>query len=237
MDDRLDLKALFSLTYGLYIVTSHDGDRLNGHISNTVAQVTDEPPHLTMSICKESLTYEYIMKSSAFGVSVLEESTPFKLIGLFGFSSGRDVDKIAEVTFKIGITGCPLVTEHSLALIEAEVVDHTDLGKHEIFIGKITAAEVIKLGVPLTYRYYRGVLRGKTPKGSPSYMPEMLVQQKKAGDKEMQKYVCDVCGYVYDPVEGDPENGIASGTSFEDIPDDWVCPVCGVSKEQFSPEE
>jgi rubredoxin len=52
----------------------------------------------------------------------------------------------------------------------------------------------------------------------------------------MQKYVCDVCGYVYDPAVGDDKGGIAPGTSFDELPDDWVCPVCGAGKDDFSPE-
>ncbi|HLP48078.1 MAG TPA: rubredoxin [Candidatus Kapabacteria bacterium] len=52
----------------------------------------------------------------------------------------------------------------------------------------------------------------------------------------MQKYVCLVCGYIYDPAEGDPNAGVNPGTPFEDVPDDWVCPVCGVGKEEFIPE-
>lgn len=56
------------------------------------------------------------------------------------------------------------------------------------------------------------------------------------GDKTMDKYVCDVCGYVYDPAKGDPDNGIAAGTAFEDLPEDWVCPECGVGKDSFSKE-
>jgi len=56
----------------------------------------------------------------------------------------------------------------------------------------------------------------------------------KAGGIAM-KYVCDICGYVYDPAEGDPDNGIPAGTLFEDLPDDWVCPECGAGKEDFSP--
>lgn len=53
----------------------------------------------------------------------------------------------------------------------------------------------------------------------------------------MKKYVCDVCGYIYDPAEGVPDNGVAAGTAFEDIPESWVCPLCGVGKDQFSVEE
>ena len=52
----------------------------------------------------------------------------------------------------------------------------------------------------------------------------------------MDKYVCNVCGYVYDPAEGDPENGVSPGTSFDDVPDDWLCPVCGAPKSEFTKE-
>jgi len=51
----------------------------------------------------------------------------------------------------------------------------------------------------------------------------------------MQKYVCKVCGYIYDPAAGDPDNGGTPGTAFEDIPDSWVCPICGAAKDQFEP--
>jgi rubredoxin len=54
--------------------------------------------------------------------------------------------------------------------------------------------------------------------------------------KSMDKYVCTVCGYIYDPAKGDPDNGVAPGTSFDDLPDDWVCPVCGAPKEDFEKE-
>ena len=56
------------------------------------------------------------------------------------------------------------------------------------------------------------------------------------GDDTMDRYVCTACGYVYDPAEGDPDGGIAPGTPFEDIPDDWVCPLCGVGKDMFEKE-
>ena len=57
------------------------------------------------------------------------------------------------------------------------------------------------------------------------------------GMEKMKKYVCEPCGYVYDPEIGDPDNGIAPGTAFEDLPEDWVCPICGVGKDEFQPEE
>jgi rubredoxin len=56
-------------------------------------------------------------------------------------------------------------------------------------------------------------------------------------ERAMKKYVCNMCGYIYDPAEGDPDSDIEPGTSFEDLPEDWVCPVCGAEKDEFEPED
>lgn len=66
---------------------------------------------------------------------------------------------------------------------------------------------------------------------------KIKTEKSKKGMKKMKKYVCEPCGYVYDPEIGDPDNGIAPGTAFEDLPEDWVCPICGVGKDEFQPEE
>jgi len=98
---------------------------------------------------------------------------------------------------------------------------------------------VIKQGRPLTYDYYQTVKKGKAPKNAPTYKGDVKVQDardEKSVEVTMQKYVCNVCGYVYDPAKGDPEGNIPSGTPFEKLPDDWTCPVCGASKSEFSPE-
>ena len=238
MDAELDRKALFKLSYGLYIVTSYLGDKLNGMVANTVCQVTGDPPCVSVCIHKENLTNEFIRKSGAFAVSVLAETTPLKFIGIFGFNSGRTFNKLAKVIYKKLETGCPIVTENALSVFEARVIKRIDVGTHTIFIGRLVSAEVLKSGRPLTYSFYRVNLKGKTPKYAPTYMPEMKKAEVKTEGRseKMKKYVCDVCGYVYDPAAGDPDNGVAAGTPFEDIPGDWVCPVCGAGKDQFSPE-
>jgi flavin reductase (DIM6/NTAB) family NADH-FMN oxidoreductase RutF/rubredoxin len=235
----VDLKALFDISYGLYIVSSHDGERLNGQIANAVMQVTAEPPCIAIAISKNNLTHEYIEKSGEFGISVLEEATPMELVGLFGFKSGRDVDKLSKCKHKKGVTGCPLVTDHVLTVIEARVLQRCDVHTHTIFVGEVVSAETLRQGKPMTYSYYHQVKRGKTSKNAPTYQKQVKRNKEitKQGRKEgMRSYVCDVCGYVYDPDQGDPDNGIQPGTAFEDLPDDWVCPVCGAGKDQFSPE-
>ena len=235
----LDLQALFTLGYGLYIVTSRKDGRRNGQISNAVMQVTDTPPRLAAAVNKGSLTHELISDSGVFAVSVLAESAPMKLIGLFGFRSGRSTDKLSQVSCEAGSTGCPIVRDHALACTEVRVETAVDCGTHTVFIGEVVAARIIGRGRPMTYAYYREVLGGKTPPTAPTYRASNAARPRKARKElsAMDKYVCDVCGYVYDPAAGDPDNGVEPGTAFEDLPDEWVCPECGVGKEEFSPAE
>jgi flavin reductase (DIM6/NTAB) family NADH-FMN oxidoreductase RutF/rubredoxin len=232
-----DPSCLFSLTYGLYVVTSCAAGEANGQIANTVFQVTAEPPRIAVALNKENLTHEYVSRGGAFGVSVLARETPMTFIGLFGFKSGRDVDKLAQAEHKEGSNGCPVVTENALAVIEARVVGRLDAGTHTVFVGDVVAGEVLRAGEPLTYAYYHEAKKGKAPKAAPTYRGEPPAAAKERSDAKMQKYVCQVCGYVYDPAAGDPDNGVEPGTAFEDLPADWVCPVCGAAKDQFEPEE
>ena len=168
---ELDRKAFRDLSYGLYLVTSFKGDHLNGQVVNTVIQVTSEPPRVAVIINKKNLTHDFILKSQVFAVSVLEESAPMAFFGPFGFKSGRDVDKLAKVAFKKGSTGCPLITEHALSVMEAEVIDRIDLGSHSIFVADVIGSEVLKAGRPLTYHYYHEHLKGKSPKNAPTFEP------------------------------------------------------------------
>ena len=237
MGETLDRKALYILSYGMYVVTSHLGDKLNGQIANTVFQVSSEPARIAVSINKGNLTHDYISKSGALAVSILDEPTPMTFIGLFGFKSGRDVDKLSQVRYKNGMTGCPLVIENALAVMEAKVVNSADAGTHTIFIADLVAAEVLREGTPLTYAFYHEEKKGKAPKSAPTYMETSKATEQKEAAKSMKKYVCNVCGYVYDPALGDPDNGIKPETAFENLPDDWVCPVCGAAKEDFSPQD
>ncbi len=237
MSAAFNPKCLFHLSYGLYVVTSCAGGKKNGQVANAVFQVTAEPPRLAVSLNKKNLTHEYIAVSGVFGVSVLEEETPMAFIGLFGFKSGRDVDKFADVAFREGTLGCPLVTANALAVMEAKVIAQLDVGTHTLFIGDVVVGEVLKEGTPLTYACYHETKKGKAPATAPTFRGATPAPQTERGDESMQKYVCAVCGYVYDPAAGDPENGVDAGTAFEALPDNWVCPVCGAAKDQFAPEE
>jgi len=221
-------KALYKLGYGLYVVSSRKGDRLNGQIANTVFQITSEPPTIAVSLNKNNLTHEFIKESRVLVVSVLSQDTPLSFIGHLGFKSGKDTDKFEGISYKTGETQAPVITDNALAYLEAKVIQEVDVGTHTVFIGELVGAEVLKEGEPMTYAYYHEVKRGTTPKTAPVYVEEKKIEAVKAA-----KYKCTVCGYIYDPELGDPDGGIEPGTPFEEIPDDWVCPVCGVAKDEF----
>jgi flavin reductase (DIM6/NTAB) family NADH-FMN oxidoreductase RutF/rubredoxin len=237
---ELNSKALWDISYGLYIVTSISGGKSNGQIANTAFQVSNKPAKVAVSINKENLTHEYIKASGVLAISTLEEDAPLPFIGIFGFKSGREIDKLLQAKYIKGETGCPIVTENCLSWMEGKVVGEADAGTHTVFIAEITSCDVIKKGKPLTYAVYQDVKKGKAPKTAPTYKgdapaPEEPVKEKTKGEN-MQKYVCGVCGYIYDPEKGDAEGSIPAGTPFDKLPAAWTCPVCGAGKDEFSPE-
>jgi len=225
----MDLKALHKIGYGMYVVSSKRDKKFNGQIANTVFQVTAEPPAIAVCINKQNLTHEFIKESKVFAISILSKETSMVFIGRFGFRSGRELDKFKGLDYKVGLTGAPVVLENSVGYLEAQVIDNMDAGTHTLFVGKVVDAMIIKDEEPMTYAYYHQVKRGKSPKTAPTYIKEE--NQKEV--KKMEKYRCTVCGYIYDPEKGDPDSSIKPGTPFEELPDDWVCPVCGVGKDQF----
>ena len=224
--------ALHKITYGLYIVTSGQDDKFNGQVANSMFQVTSNPSTVAISINKENYTHGLIKLSRKFVVSILAEAAPMKFIGLFGFKSGRDVNKLQNVKTKTGTTKIPIVLENTIAYIEVELEKELDCGTHTIFVGNIVDGDVISNEEPLTYAYYQQVKGGKSPKTAPTYVQE----EPAAAPEAAAKYVCSVCGYVYDEALGDPDNGIAPGTKFEDLPESWTCPVCGADKSKFEKE-
>lgn len=224
----MNLKALHKLSYGLYVVTSRKGDRLNGQIANTVFQITSEPPTVAVSINKNNLTWEFIKDSQAFAVSVLCQDTPLSFIGHFGFKSGRDIDKLDGIEYRIGQTKAPIVIDNAVSYLEARVTREMDVGTHTVFVGEVVDADVLNEKTCMTYDYYHQIKRGITPKAAPTY-----VQDTKEAAVKMAKYKCSVCGWIYDPELGDQDGGIAPGTPFEKLPDNWVCPVCGADKSAF----
>ncbi|MDP2651317.1 MAG: flavin reductase family protein, partial [bacterium] len=166
----MNLKALYTISYGLYVIASRKGDRLNGQIANTVFQITSEPPTIAVSINKQNLTHQFIKESKVLTVSILSQDTPLSFIGRFGFKSGREIDKLEGINYKMGDSQAPVVLDNTLAYLETRIIQEADVGTHTIFIGELMGAEIIKEGEPMTYAYYHQVKRGTTPKTAPSYV-------------------------------------------------------------------
>ena len=228
----MDVKALYKIGYGVYVVTSKKDDRMNGQIANTVFQVTSTPLTVAVSINKNNLTHEFIKDSRVFVASILCQDTPLSFIGRFGFKSGREVDKLENVGYKIGETGAPVVLDNATAYLEAKVTQEMDVGTHTIFVGEVVNAEVLTEDTCMTYDYYHQIKGGRTPKAAATYVEEKA-EAKSEVKPGVVKYKCKVCGYVYDPEKGDPDGGIKPGTPFEALPDNWVCPVCGAARSEF----
>jgi flavin reductase (DIM6/NTAB) family NADH-FMN oxidoreductase RutF/rubredoxin len=228
----MNLDALRNIGYGMYVIGASKGDKLNAQIANTVFQITSQPPTVAVSINKNNLTHEYIKDSKAFSASILGEDTELSFIGHFGFKSGRDINKLEGIRFKIGETNSPVVIDNATAYVEVRVTTEVEMSSHTIFIGEVVAADVLTDKASMTYTYYQRVKRGTTPKTAPSYIAKKITEVVK-----LPKYKCNICGYTYDPELGDPDSGIKPGTAFEKLPDDWVCPVCGAGKSEFEKAE
>jgi flavin reductase (DIM6/NTAB) family NADH-FMN oxidoreductase RutF/rubredoxin len=221
----INYEALFKVSYGLYLVCSGDKNKGNGYISNTFFQVTAEPAKFAACCNKNNFTTELIQKHEAFSVSVIHQDTPPDLIGTFGYKSGRDMDKMAGFNIKYSDTGVPIVIDSCIAWLEFKVVQTVDVGTHLMFIGELINAELIDESKdPLTYLYYRQVKKGVAPRNAPTYIDKTRLNVD-SQVSSLKKYKCLACGYIYD--EADEE------VKFEDLPDDWVCPVCGSEKSDF----
>jgi flavin reductase (DIM6/NTAB) family NADH-FMN oxidoreductase RutF len=175
------MSALHKISYGLYVLTAKDGDKDNGCIINTAAQVTVMPEQISVAVNKKNLTHDMIKKNGKLVVSILKESTPFSVFECFGFVSGKDVYK-----FDMGAdiprmeNGVCYVSDFTNAAIAGVVVKTMDCGTHTIFIAEVTQSLVFNDEPSVTYQYYFDHIK---PKPAVS---------KKAG------YICKICGYVYD---------------------------------------
>lgn len=170
MDMDIDRQALFSMTYGMYIVSTVFEGKRNGQIANTVMQITGEPG-VCIATCLNKLNYtaELIGKSGIYSVSVLEQDVPMTFIGRFGFKCGRDLDKFEGINSLTGVSGTPMVTDWSLSVIEAKVQKTVEMPTHILFIGEVVGARHIKEGTPLTYADYHLIKKGKSPKTAPTF--------------------------------------------------------------------
>lgn len=166
----MDFKALQRLTYGLYVLTSEDEEKKAGCTVNAVMQITNEPITVAVSVNRENQTNEVIAKSGKFGISILAEDGDAKLIGKFGFMSGKNKNKFEDVdTFEVD--GLPILRE-SCGYITCKVIDKLEASTHTIFLGEVITYDIegVNKEKPVTYEYYHRVLKGKAPKTAPTFV-------------------------------------------------------------------
>ncbi len=171
----MDYNVFLRIGYGMYLVASQDEGQLNGQIANAIVQITAEPPTFAVSINKENFTHSFIEKSRAFTVSILGETASMKFIGKFGFKSGRAINKFDGTNFKTGKSGLPIVLDHAVAFFECKVINSFDVGNYTVFIGEAVNAETLNDIKPMTYSYYREVIKGKSPKTAPTYLDKKKI--------------------------------------------------------------
>jgi flavin reductase (DIM6/NTAB) family NADH-FMN oxidoreductase RutF/rubredoxin len=243
-------KAFHKLSYGLYLIATELEDTKFGYIGNTAFQVTADPSQIAISSHKKNFTTDKIISSGKFSISVLKKEVNTSLIGEFGFMSGADFDKFRNVKTITSVTGAPIVVDSSIAWFDCKVISSVDVGSHILIIGEVLDSDVLSGEEPLTYAYYREKYKMLAPKNAPTYVekeklenevvpePESKLEKKEEILKPQTSnasdtYTCSICGFQYDPDEGDPALGIPPGTAFEDLPDDYKCPICNAGKDYF----
>ena len=202
---KLDPSALFQIGYGLYVITTRDGDKDNGCIVNTVMQITSNPLIVAVGINKQNYSCDIVLKTGKLNVNCLTQDTPFEVFRNFGYQSGRDTDKFGTEEHRRSDNGLIVLSEHVGAFLSLTVEQSIDLGSHILFLCSVSESRVI---IPrannITYSYYQSNVKPK---------PQAQEQKKKG-------FVCKICGYVY---EGDT------------LPEDFVCPICKHGAEDFEP--
>ena len=181
----MDKKAMYKLSYGLFVLTAKEGDKDNGCIINTAIQAASTPNQISICVNKENYTHDMVLRTGEFTVSVISKKATFDLFKHFGFQTGREVDKFADFTAcSRGENGIYYVTEGTNAYISVKVEKTEDLGSHTMFIGQITDMEVLSEEPSATYEYYMNEIKpkpqdtGKTQNGQTVWR-------------------CTICGYEY----------------------------------------
>ncbi len=207
----MDTKALWCLSYGVYVVSTvdNDGKKATGCIANSVMQVTYDT--VAVSINHNNYTNTCIKKSRKFGISVLGQNVDDNVIPIFGFQSGREVNKFENIKYfeKAGLN----IISNSVGYIICKVDDILETETHTIFLGKITDCGVLSNEPVMTYEYYHKMKNGKSPKNAPTYIEETV-------QSDELSYRCSICGYIY---KGD----------ITKEPEDYVCPICKQPKSVF----
>lgn len=207
------------LSYGMYAVGVKDGQKVSACIVNTVMQVANTPNIVAVSINHNNFSHECIQKAGIFTVSVLSEDTSGAVIGALGFNSGRDTDKLKNIRYRVLAEGVPVVKEDICCWFLCKVINSVETRSHTVFLAEVLAGSESVKGKPMTYEYYHNVIKGRAPKNAPSYQEEKFPIR----EADSESWICTVCGYLYTDVY----------VPFEELPDNWSCPICGAPKSAF----
>ena len=202
----MDKEIFKNISYGMYIVSTKL-DKPVGCVINTLTQITSDNPIISISLNKENYTNEIIKKTKTFSISILNEDINPSIISKFGFNSSKEVDKFANLDYEL-INNIPVLKEGSSGYLICEVINIIDAETHDIFIARVKDTKKLNDNTPMTYKYYHEVIKGSSSRKAPTYI-------EKKNDHEV--WECLMCGYIF---EGD-------------IPDDFVCPICGATKDSF----
>ena len=204
-----------NFSYGVYVVSTLDNNRPTGCIAHSIMQITSSPATVAVSMNHDNYTNSCIEASGKFAISILSEDSDPGLIGNFGFQSGKDINKFDTVSYET-IGDLPVITD-ACGYITCKVIDKMETSTHTVFLGEVVEGDILKNEPAMTYAYYHKVVKGKSPKNAPTYIAEEETKTESAA-----KWVCGICGYVYD---GD--------TPFEELPDTYTCPICKQPKSVF----
>ncbi len=213
----MNTNVLRNMSYGVYVISTTDGSRPTGCVANSVMQITSSPVTVALSMNHDNFTNECIRKTGKFAVSILSVDSDPSLIGTFGFQSGREVDKFSGIRYEMK-EGIPIIPD-SCGYMVFQVIGETETSSHTIFLGELIDGDVFGSSEAMTYAYYHKVIKGKSPKNAPTYIPDE--DHPTAEVKTVWK--CTICGYEYD-----------GEIPFEDLPEDYKCPVCGQPKSVFT---
>ena len=205
----MDKKAIYNLSYGVFMVSTKAGEVANGCITNTCIQVASNPVRIAISVLNSNYTCDLIKDSGIFAVSILDNDCTFETIKHFGFQSGRDVDKFGNITPPTDCNDVPYLGWQSCAVISGKVVEQHDLGTHTLFIAEVVDAKVLSDKEPITYAKYQNEIK-----------PKNNVASAKEDGKKIVGWRCKICNYVY---EGSK------------LPEDYACPLCGHGADDFEP--
>ena len=195
----MDSKIFRSMSYGVYVAGTMDGERPTGCIVNSVMQITSSPATVAISVNHDNYTNGCISRSGLFSFSILAEDSDAGLIGTFGFQSGREANKFERVAYEM-IAGVPVVKD-SCGYVVCRVINTMETATHTVFLGEVIEGAVYDDSrKPMTYAYYHQVKKGTTPPKASSFVPSEKKEESKG-----PKWRCTVCGHVHEG-ENPPEN-------------------------------